>query len=222
VSKPSSCILEVKPRDSGRWTRVSCGGPPSEIKKATPPHQLPKIALISRGNFGMPKSRCGIIFGTLDVRSIHHTLTAVKMQISPSRNSNLDASRRQVTTVILWIRSFLKKFVACRTLEIRYFVEGGLMLAQPRDDRSSSRLRARNNPSSHHILDYSSRYSAQDVWQTRFNGVHETSRFSHPNRTRGDHDAGMEVRHASLHSLHYDSSISYFSKRLKASRTAGQ
>jgi hypothetical protein len=71
----------------------------------------------------------------------------------------------------------------------------------------------------HHILDYSSRYSAQDVWQTRSNGVHETSRFSHPNRTRGDHDAGMEVRHASLHSLHYDSSISYFSKRLKASRT---
>jgi hypothetical protein len=38
------CILEVveekrkvKPRDSGRWTRVSCGGPPSEIKKK-PPH----------------------------------------------------------------------------------------------------------------------------------------------------------------------------------------
>jgi hypothetical protein len=38
-------------------SRTAYGGPPSEIKKATPPHQLPKIAVISRGNFGMPKSR---------------------------------------------------------------------------------------------------------------------------------------------------------------------
>jgi hypothetical protein len=37
------------PRDGGRWTRVSCGGPPSEIKKSDPTPPTSKNSLSSQG-----------------------------------------------------------------------------------------------------------------------------------------------------------------------------
>jgi hypothetical protein len=82
-------LLKRKEGDASRqWTVDSrlLWGTSQRNKESDPTHQLPKIAVMSGVILGCPNQDADYsFFRTSDVRSIYHTLTAVKMQTSLSR-----------------------------------------------------------------------------------------------------------------------------------------